>query len=394
MIDLFSTGAYARAAGGNLERPDIQKPVVNWMAWSINPDNGGNGDPSVWARCRAGWSANGIQSFPWLHCHSMQDIERLITVAENNSSPAIGLNIEDVVGDKLSLKEVSGLVLDFWVNKYEKLVHMATEPWVQNSQGWGYMSFAVAALEIFPDQPTPVFPNGYNAQTCKDCITHAFNEGLTKVTLMLSTKTAPSVYGEQFSICHSLYTADDITPTAPAWDAWKSAPCVPLKGENVLTPTQKKNFRAEIVEFCKLAEQYESRWHYTQARPYTGLGIAPQTFHQDDCSSYCALVFYWAAHHTGVKASDPLDYHFSGYGNTQSAIDYLDAHKAPLDKYRIGDMAIYGSRSNTKHMTVCRKAGTGAASVWSSFGSEGGPDARSLHYRTDLVGVYRHPALL
>jgi len=161
-----------------------------------------------------------------------------------------------------------------------------------------------------------------------------------------------------------------------------------------LSPTDKRQFREEIADFCALAESYEARWHYTQARPYSGLGKAPQTFHQDDCSSYCALIFYWAAPHTGVKVSDPLDMHYSGWGNTNTAYAYLKAHKAPLDKYRIGDMAIYGSASNTKHMTICRKSGDRSTSIWSSFGQEAGPLATKLNYRSDLVGAYRHPALL
>jgi hypothetical protein len=161
-----------------------------------------------------------------------------------------------------------------------------------------------------------------------------------------------------------------------------------------LEPNQKLAFRQEVVAFCKLAEQYEARWHYTQRRPYTGLGTAPQTWHSDDCSSYCALVFWWAGHHTGVSVADPLGYHYSGWGNTGSALSYLKSHNAPVDKYRIGDMAIYGTASNTKHMMVCRKAGTSSTSVWSSFGQEAGPEQHGLHYRSDLVGAYRHPALL
>lgn len=162
----------------------------------------------------------------------------------------------------------------------------------------------------------------------------------------------------------------------------------------MLTPAQKKAFKDEIEHFCKLAEQYEGRWHYDQRRPYTGLGAAPQTFHTDDCSSYAALVYYWAMRHSGAAVSDPLNYHYSGYGNTQSAIEYLDAHEISAVNYRRGDMAIYGTHWNTKHMTVCRKYGTKTTSVWSSFGQEAGPQAVKLHYRNDLVGVYRHPALL
>lgn len=386
----------ARTAGGNNEIPDFQKQAVKWIAWSLNADNGGGGGTAVWDKARAKWDAAGIQNFPWLHCRSMADLQRLISVGEAKNSPAIGANIEDVVGDKLSLQEVGGYLLDFWVNRYEKPVHMATLDWVQNGQGWNYVSFAVAALEIFPGEGN--LKNGYNATVVQQCIDHAFSEGLEKVTLMFKTKDlSPATYGAQWPICHSLYTADDIPPTQAGWAAWVApSPCIHLGEDDMLTPTQKKAFRDEIVSYTKLAEQYESRWSYSQNRPYTGLGKAPQTFHVDDCSSYCALVFYWAMHHTGVVVSDPLGMKYSGYGNTQSAYNYLKVHKAPVDKYRIGDMAIYGTTSKTVHMTVCRKAGTAATAIWSSFGQQAGPEARQplSYHPAAVVGVYRHPALL
>lgn len=160
-----------------------------------------------------------------------------------------------------------------------------------------------------------------------------------------------------------------------------------------MTAAQKTAFKDELEEYCKLAERYEARWHYTQQRPYTGLGTAPQTFHRDDCSSYVALAFYWAAKHTGVSVRDPLNFNYSGYGNTQSAIEWLDEYAISPKNYRRADIAIYGTRSLTKHMTVCRKWGSKTTSVWSSFGREAGPNQTKLLYRDDLVAVYRHPAL-
>ena len=161
-----------------------------------------------------------------------------------------------------------------------------------------------------------------------------------------------------------------------------------------LPPDAKKAFRTELAEYCRLAERHEARWHYSQRRPYTGLGDAPQTYHVNDCSGYVALVFHWAGRHTGHSVHDPLDENYSGWGYTGSSYPYLNDHRAPADKYRIGDVAFYGSSSNTTHMTVCRKAGTGETSLWSSFGQEAGPMAVKLRYRRDLVGAYRHPALL
>lgn len=196
------------------------------MAWSINADNGGGGGAAVWDRCRALWAGAGIQDFPWMHVRSMADLQRLIQVGQGKNSPALGVNIEDVVGDKLNLADVAHVLKVQW----NKPVHMATLDWVQNGQGWQSMSFAVAALEIFPGEGS--MPNGYNPAVCIQCIDHALSEGLTNVTLMFKTKApnTPQIYGQQWSICHSLYTADDITPDAASWLKWKAqSPCTKVQ---------------------------------------------------------------------------------------------------------------------------------------------------------------------
>jgi hypothetical protein len=363
------------------------------MAWSINADNGGGGGTAVWDKARALWKQAGIQDFPWMHVRSMADLQRLVSVAEAKDSPALGFNVEDVFGDKISLQQMGGYLLDFWVNRYEKPVHMATLPWVQNGQGWQYVSFAVAALEFFPDEQV-IWPGGkYDQKIAQDCITHAFAEGLPNVTLMWKTKGyTPSDFGAEYSVCHSLYTADDIAPTQPAWAAWKAVPpCTRLKESPVpLTPTEKKNFRDQLRRFCLVAQKYDNRWHYTQQRPYTGLGSPASDTHYNDCSSYVAIAFYRASRNSGAKVDDPLGYHYAGWGNTGSCYQEMKKYPAPQGKYRIGDVALYlKSGGPGDHMTVCIKAGDDNTSVWSSFGTEAGPDERELHYRNDLTGVYR-----
>lgn len=229
MIDLFSPGAYARAAGGNQEIPQFQKQAVDWIAWSINPDNGGGGGIAVWEKARQKWDAAGILNFPWLHCRNFADINRLIDVGLSQNSPAIGLNIEDVVADfPGQLAQVASVVQGRW----SKPVHMASLCWLQNGQGWQHMSFAVGALEMFYDE----------VPACRDvsgCVKHAFDEGLSKITLMYKTKLAPSEY--DLSICHSLYTSDDIPPTQAGWAAWTPVtPCTRLVKETKVPLTVKQ----------------------------------------------------------------------------------------------------------------------------------------------------------
>ena len=320
----------------------------------------------------------------------MADIEFLIQTGIAWNSPFIGCNLEDVVADKLSLQEVGGYLLDFWVNPrspYFGFVHLPTLPWVQNEQGWQHVSFAYFALEMFPE----VDPR-YLADWQR-CIDHAFNEGAQKVTLLYSTQSPRSVYP---NVAHCLYTADNVT----VWPEWKDSvaqviPKPEAPDVKPLPPNAKKEFRDQLRRYCLVAQKYDNRWHYTQQRPYTGLGAPASDTHYNDCSSYVAIAYYKAGRNSGHALSDPLGFHYTGWGNTGSAYATLFGHKAPEDKYRIGDIALYlASGGPGDHMTVCIKAGTGATSVWSSFGTEAGPDERSLHYRSDLTGVYRHSALL
>lgn len=170
-----------------------------------------------------------------------------------------------------------------------------------------------------------------------------------------------------------------------------------------LTPTQKGALRRDGADFCVRAEVAREKWAYREIRRYTGIGVAPEEEHEDDCSAYVALDFNWAMHRTGIYIADPLNEHYSGIGNTQTAYEFLKAHEAPVGKYLVLDVAIFGTASHTVHMSVCRKAGTAKSAVFSSNGHQSwifdsdAPEPISLEHekaKQNLVGVYRHPALL
>jgi hypothetical protein len=228
------TGVLLRLPGGNVENIADQKRVISWAALNVGGDV--DRDPSRWDLQRSLYSNADLETLPWLHCHSLEDVGFLVAVGEDWGSPAIGLNIEDVFTDKLDLAHVAERI-ESWQGE----VLMPTLPWVQNGQGWESLARCVAALEIFADEQASVFPSREpDPRVIQQCIDHAFEEGLTKVTLMLKTKTfAPSAY--DLSLSHSLYTADDITPTPDAWAAWEHRgekhPAVPTKAETSKKPT-------------------------------------------------------------------------------------------------------------------------------------------------------------
>jgi len=144
--------------------------------------------------------------------------------------------------------------------------------------------------------------------------------------------------------------------------------------------------QAAIADFCERAEVAESLWSYDQQRPYTGLGVAPERNHVNDCSSYVILAYWWARQVSGVLIPDPSGYRYSGVGNTW---DDLDGHpRITTGNYLIGDLAHYDG-----HVTICRKSGNAANSIWSSHGQEAGPEKRNLYDRSDFIKVVRPPLI-
>ena len=141
--------------------------------------------------------------------------------------------------------------------------------------------------------------------------------------------------------------------------------------------------RLRMSEFLMLAENHEGKWHYSQRRPFTGMGESPDVEHINDCSGYVVLAYYWARSQTGIAVPDPSGHGYSGYGNTW---DDLDGHPKVSGAYKVGDLAHYDG-----HVTICRKAGDSHTAIWSSHGSESGPDARGLFYREDFNFVVRPP---
>lgn len=150
-------------------------------------------------------------------------------------------------------------------------------------------------------------------------------------------------------------------------------------------PPPAERIRAAMADFCRRAESSERLWHYTQHRPFGGLGVIPEREHYNDCSSYVILAYFWARQQTRLPVPDPSGYAYKGWGNTW---DDLDAHVRVSAPFQVGDLGHYEG-----HVTICRKAGSASTSVWSSFGREAGPENVSLHYRSDLRFVCRPPLL-
>ncbi len=163
-----------------------------------------------------------------------------------------------------------------------------------------------------------------------------------------------------------------------------------------LTPTQKKHVRTSITAYCKAAVANEPRIHYSQQRPfryYDSIGIGYVVL---DCSGFVGNVYWNAMQDTDTYLRDPLDERYTGWGYTGTLETYLRAHGKRVTEtngFLVGDVVRWGQGSRA-HTAVCSKAGSAKAADFTSHGREAGPNLVKLHYRDDLVAVFRHPALL
>lgn len=164
-----------------------------------------------------------------------------------------------------------------------------------------------------------------------------------------------------------------------------------LPEANAVTPTQKKRVRESIAAYCAAAVRNEPRIHYSQARPFRFVDVIGVGWHTLDCSGFVICCYWNASHDVGVYLPDPSGQKFSGYGNTWTLEAWLREHgkRVTSQPHLVGDVALYDG-----HTTICSKRGTRVTARFTSHGSEGGPDVRTLDYRSDLRGVWRHPALL
>ncbi len=141
--------------------------------------------------------------------------------------------------------------------------------------------------------------------------------------------------------------------------------------------------RQMIADYCRRCITNEPGWHYSQARAMTHLGRTPEAGGTCDCSGHSTGAYCAAG------APDPNGRGYDGYGYTGTLINNPKASSP----YKVGDLALYGpSSGNTTHVTTCYIAGDIGTSRWCSHGSESGPNAVALRYRSDLITVVR-PAL-
>lgn len=159
-----------------------------------------------------------------------------------------------------------------------------------------------------------------------------------------------------------------------------------------LNPSQRKSARTLIRRYLEKAEDNDRDIHYSQWRP---TDIEPPTVEfSTDCSGLVINAHHWADLWLPFLVKDPGGYGYTGIGNTTSILSTNRRRRVPLDHmFYVGDMALYGSWSKTKHVVICRRNGNIRTSIWTSHGSEAGPYSVYVKYRSDLLVVVRSESL-
>lgn len=167
----------------------------------------------------------------------------------------------------------------------------------------------------------------------------------------------------------------------------------------VLTPTEKKRWRAALTSYCKTAEDYRMNRGYSQRRRVLGYGLHPAAVQIDDCSGFDSKAVYYANVKTRLHVRDPLNYNFQGWGNTESI--QAAGFQVAAGRIQVGDIALWGPNDwDTSHTAICRTAGTKNTAIFTSHGHQSwrfvadAPEPiRIPNFPEHLIGIYRLPEL-
>lgn len=225
-MDLFeTTGTFWISPGGDKEHPESWGDVIEWGALNVGDESVADPD---WVRQRQLMASAGVTAFPWHHVRTMGGLDMLLAAADRWGTRYAGVNIEDVVGDHLSVPAIASR-LQQWGGK----ALIITLPWIANGQGWSSLKAYPFALEYFPFDPTwnPIFDD------MSVLAEHACHEIGKEAKLTFAYGTYPDEVANparyDLTVAHSLYPGDSVGTTPAQWDRWQyngTTPYFPCSG--------------------------------------------------------------------------------------------------------------------------------------------------------------------
>jgi hypothetical protein len=165
-------GSIFRAPDSGIEDAAEQaRAGIRWAALNV-----GDYDPARWTLYRSRADAAGIRCFPWLRARVVDDLRKLLQVADRWQSEAVLINLEsEAVDGPLYPATVAEVVRSEWARPWG----LVTLGWLQNGAGWGNISAADRVyLEIFEDVRRQDAPDLSLAEYAARCVEHAVAEGV------------------------------------------------------------------------------------------------------------------------------------------------------------------------------------------------------------------------
>lgn len=171
----------------------------------------------------------GLKTRRWKHCRSYSDVVNLCTLTKSLGQKECGINLENIVGDKITPQGVSDIIDD--ILGKDSICIIPNLGWIQN-QDWSPLSRHVFLLEIFLNDPAKDWVNLTSYQVITQCASHARDSGAKKISILCglydassynphARKVTPKEYlniieeaGEKFG---GIYLGDNNGPNYSVW---------------------------------------------------------------------------------------------------------------------------------------------------------------------------------
>jgi hypothetical protein len=185
---------------------DVDRAKRAGLKWALLQLDGDD-----WSVLSAKLDAHGIPWGWWFHCHTVDDLNRLLAASADR--PIVGVNVEKELETTLPPAVVREQ-LDW---HYSGEACLITYGWVANNVRVTDADLGCHAwlLEMFPSDSPDLIPP---VQTLAQCVDHAHELGVRyPCQLMQSYHDAKPSWYDRGMVPNSIYTADDVGDRFELW---------------------------------------------------------------------------------------------------------------------------------------------------------------------------------
>lgn len=164
---------------GGVEYQEEQKKYFGSVSLDLNNPATVDGQPNSWENYIARANQVGLPWTYWWHCHTHDNVAKLLNKTPRGKTCAI--NLEDVVTDGISIPQVASLI-DSYLGT-DAIVAIPTLGWIQNLD-WSALSRHVFLLEFFLNDPPPEWQGIPDVDLARQFQEHALQYGCKKVAFL------------------------------------------------------------------------------------------------------------------------------------------------------------------------------------------------------------------